>query len=109
MTKDLALTLLDRGTNGTEILDILDAVVAQVEDTNIQDFVDYAVSLNAEVQGWLNSWWWGRVWHSALLYVMISELVFRQLNAPISYSRVAALSVYKKANYPNLQRWQIDL
>jgi hypothetical protein len=51
MTKDLALTLLDRGTNGTEILDILDAVVAQVEDANIQDFVDYAVSLNAEVQG----------------------------------------------------------
>jgi hypothetical protein len=51
MTKDLALTLLDRGTNGTEIMDILDAIVSQVEDINIQDFVDYAVSLNAEVQG----------------------------------------------------------
>jgi hypothetical protein len=51
MTKDLALTLLNRGMNGTEILDILDAIVSQVEDINIQDFVDHAVALNAEVQG----------------------------------------------------------
>ena len=48
MTKDLALTLLNRGMNGTEILDILDAVVSQVEDTNIQDFVDHIVTLKTK-------------------------------------------------------------
>lgn len=50
MTKDLALTLLNRGNNGNEILEILDAVVAQVEDANIQDFVEYAVALNTQTE-----------------------------------------------------------
>lgn len=48
MTKDLALTLLNRGNNGNEILQILDAVVSQFEDANIQDFVEYAVALNTQ-------------------------------------------------------------
>lgn len=46
MSKSVALSLLAQGNNGIEILSILDSLVADIEQANINDFVEHAVSLN---------------------------------------------------------------
>jgi hypothetical protein len=46
MSKSIALSLLAQGNNGSEILSILDTLVADIEQENINDFVEYAVTLN---------------------------------------------------------------
>jgi hypothetical protein len=49
MTADLAISLLRRGTNGTQILEILETLTAEVEQENIADFLNHAAALQ-EIQ-----------------------------------------------------------
>ena len=44
--RETAFGMLRQGNNGEQIMTILDMIVDDVEQTNIQDFVDHAVSLN---------------------------------------------------------------
>ena len=48
MTADLALSLLRRGANGTQILEILDSITNDVEQANIDDFASYAAAISAQ-------------------------------------------------------------
>ena len=41
-----AIGMLRQGNTGEQILQILDMITSDVEDANINDFVDYAVALN---------------------------------------------------------------
>ncbi len=46
MTKNVILSLLAQGSTGDEILNILDTIVSDIEEENINDFVQHAVALN---------------------------------------------------------------
>jgi hypothetical protein len=46
MSKSIALSLLAQGNTGEQILQILDTLVADIQQENINDFVEYAVALN---------------------------------------------------------------
>jgi hypothetical protein len=41
-----AIGMLRQGSTGEQILQILDVITSDVEETNINDFVNYAVALN---------------------------------------------------------------
>lgn len=47
MTKDLLISQLRQGRDGNQILEILDALVENLESENIQDFAEYAAALNS--------------------------------------------------------------
>lgn len=47
MSRELAFGLLNQGNTGSELLAILDAIVADVEDANINDVAQYVAALNA--------------------------------------------------------------
>ncbi len=49
MTSNLAISLLRRGRNGNQILQILETLTAEVEQENIADFLNHAATLQ-EVQ-----------------------------------------------------------
>jgi propanediol dehydratase small subunit len=49
MTADLATALLNRATNGNELLQILDTLTSEIEQENIADFLEHAATLQ-EVQ-----------------------------------------------------------
>ena len=49
MTRDLALSLLRAGNDGSQILQILDTLTADVEQENIADFLEHAATLQ-EIQ-----------------------------------------------------------
>jgi hypothetical protein len=49
MTADLAISLLRRGSNGSQILEILETLTSEIEQENIADFLDHAATLQ-EVQ-----------------------------------------------------------
>jgi len=44
--RETAFGMLRQGNNGEQIMTILDMIVNDVEQSNIQDFVDHAVALN---------------------------------------------------------------
>jgi len=44
--RETAIGMLRQGNTGEQIINILDMIVSDVEQTNIQDFVDHAVALN---------------------------------------------------------------
>jgi len=44
--REIALGMLRQGNTGEQILNILDMITSDVEQSNINDFVDYAVALN---------------------------------------------------------------
>ena len=44
--RQTAIGMLRQGNTGEQIMNILDMIVSDVEQTNIQDFVDHAVALN---------------------------------------------------------------
>ena len=46
MSNTVALALLAQGNTGNEILNLLDAIVSDIEQENINDFVQHAVALN---------------------------------------------------------------
>ena len=46
MTADLALSLLRRGANGAQILEILETITADIEQANIDDFASYAAAIS---------------------------------------------------------------
>ena len=45
MSKSVILSLLAQGNTGTEILDILDTLVADIEQENIDDVAEYYAAL----------------------------------------------------------------
>ena len=45
MSKSVILSLLAQGNSGTEILDILDTLVADIEQENIDDVAEYYAAL----------------------------------------------------------------
>ena len=45
MSKSVILSLLAQGNSGTEILSILDALVADIEQENINDVAEYYAAL----------------------------------------------------------------
>jgi len=45
MSKSVILSLLAQGNNGAEILDILDTLVADIEQENNNDFAEYYATL----------------------------------------------------------------
>lgn len=45
MSKSVMLSLLAQGNTGTEILNILDALVADIEQENIDDVAEYYAAL----------------------------------------------------------------
>jgi len=45
MSKSVILSLLAQGNSGTEILSILDALVADIEQENIDDVAEYYAAL----------------------------------------------------------------
>ena len=45
MSKSVILSLLAQGNTGTEILDILDTLVADIEQENINDVAEYFAAL----------------------------------------------------------------
>lgn len=47
MNKQLLIGQLRAGRTGTEILNILDMVVGEVEDTNIQDCAEHYAAISA--------------------------------------------------------------
>ena len=47
MTRDLMLSLLRRGSNGTQILEILETIVDDVTDANIEDCAQYFAKISA--------------------------------------------------------------
>jgi hypothetical protein len=49
MTSNLAISLLRRGRNGNQILEILETLTAEVEQENIADFLNHAATLQ-EIQ-----------------------------------------------------------
>ena len=49
MTSNLAISLLRRGANGTQILEILETLTSEVEQENIADFLAHAATLQ-EIQ-----------------------------------------------------------
>jgi hypothetical protein len=49
MTADLAVSLLRRGANGNQILEILETLTSEVEQENIADFLEHAATLQ-EIQ-----------------------------------------------------------
>lgn len=49
MSRELALSLLRKGNNGSDILQILDTITSDIEQENINDFVSYAATLQ-EIQ-----------------------------------------------------------
>lgn len=48
MTRDMMLGMLRAGSNGEQILQILDTITEDVTQENINDFVEYAEALNAQ-------------------------------------------------------------
>jgi hypothetical protein len=46
MSNAVALALLAQGNTGTELLSLLDAIVSDIEQENINDFVQHAVAMN---------------------------------------------------------------
>ena len=46
MSTELAVTLLGKGNNGNEILNILDALVADIEQQNINDCAAHFASIS---------------------------------------------------------------
>jgi hypothetical protein len=49
MSRDLALSLLRQGSNGDQILQILETITSDVESANIQDAADHFATLQ-EIQ-----------------------------------------------------------
>jgi cytochrome c553 len=47
MTADLALSLLRRGANGSQILSILDSIADEVADANIADAAAHYAAISA--------------------------------------------------------------
>jgi hypothetical protein len=47
MTADLALSLLRRGSNGSQILEILDSIAEEVTEANINDAAAHYAAISA--------------------------------------------------------------
>lgn len=48
MTQDLALSLLRRGANGSQILEILETIATDVTDANIDDAAAHFAAISAQ-------------------------------------------------------------
>jgi len=47
MTQDLALSLLRRGSNGSQILEILETLTAEIQQENIDDAAAHYAAISA--------------------------------------------------------------
>ena len=48
MSRDMMLGLLRQGNNGSQILEILDIIVNDIEQANIQDCADHYAAISAD-------------------------------------------------------------
>ena len=106
MSKSVILSLLAQGNTGSEILTILDTIVADIEQENIDDVAAYFAAL------WYthcvpSGWHWGAL----MLYYEYHLAVMREWHRLTVFCgcgvmRRAGVAVIKKANYPNLQTFE---
>jgi hypothetical protein len=98
MSRSIALSLLAQGNTGNEILQILDGLVESSDDSSsevVEFWCNVLCALWLTLEG---------------TYVRLGDIsvlaVFLRRSDGV-WGGVAP--VYKNSNYPNLQRWQIDL
>lgn len=48
MSREMMLGMLRQGNNGSQILQILDVIVNDIEQTNIQDCADHYAAISAD-------------------------------------------------------------